>query len=98
MSNHEAMTPTRESSVSDQRHFVTEPTPHDGAGGAQHLAHARPAARTFVADHHHIARLHLAGKDGGSGTLFAIKHTRGTIETQAFLAGDFRDRSFGREV
>src|SRR5687768_5440189 len=98
MSNHEPMTPTGESSVSDQGNFVAESAPHDGAGGTQHFTHARPTARTFVADHHHVAWLHLAGENGRGGAFFTVEDSRRAGETQAFLARDFRHDSLRREI
>ena len=35
---------------------VVEAHALDGGGGGEHLLHARPAARPFVADHDHVAR------------------------------------------
>jgi len=98
MSNHEAMTPTGESSVSDQGHLVAETASHDRASRAQHLAHARTAARSFVSNHDHVAGFHLAGEDRRGGALFAIEHASGAGEAQAFLAGNLGDCAFRREV
>src|SRR5689334_5125121 len=98
MSNHEPMTPTGESSVSDEGHLVAEAAPHDRAGGTQHLAHARTTAWPFIADHDDIARLHFSRENRLRRTLFAIEHARGAREAQTFLARDLRNRAFGREV
>src|SRR5688572_20837447 len=98
MSNHEAMTPAGKSSVSDQRDLVAEAASHDGAGRTQHLAHAGAAARSLVAYDDDVARLHLAGEDRLCGALFTVENSRAASEPQAFLAGDFRHRPFGREV
>src|SRR5205814_2268931 len=42
------------------------------AADAEHLAHAGPALRTLVTDHHAVAFLDLAADDRREGVLFAI--------------------------
>ena len=42
--------------------------------------------------------MHLAGEDRRRRAFFAVEHSRRARETQAFLAGDFRDRTFRREA
>ena len=55
---------------------------YDGRGGREHLLHARAAARAFVADHHHVAVLHLAGQDAAQRVLLRLVDARGALELQ----------------
>src|SRR6187455_905019 len=98
MSNNEAVAATGKSSIGDERNFVAEPSPHDGACRTQHFPHSGTTARTFVANHHDIARFDLAGKDRSRGAFFTIKNSGSASEAQSFLAGDLRNRAFRREV
>src|SRR5690606_25991176 len=44
------------------------------AGGIEHLLHARPAARAFVADDHHVTGLDPIAQDGLHRRLLALEH------------------------
>ena len=57
--DHEAVGRAAEAAVGHQRHAVRKSRADDRAGHAEHLAHARSAARTFVADDHDVAGLDL---------------------------------------
>src|SRR5580700_10625377 len=98
MSDHEAVTTAGEATVRDQRDLAAEAASGDRAGWAEHLAHAWSTARTFAADHHHVARTHLTGKNRRGGALLALEHPRPAFEALALLAGDLGDGAFGREV
>src|ERR1035441_4830128 len=49
MRNHEPVRRATETAVRHQRHTVGKARAHDGAGHSQHFAHARTAARPFIA-------------------------------------------------
>src|SRR5205807_8685442 len=48
MADAEAAGAAGEATISDQRHVVAYALPVEGSGGREHLAHARPAARSLV--------------------------------------------------
>src|SRR5512146_2761988 len=64
MSHHEPVATAGEAPIGDQRDLVRQAAADDCARGTQHLAHARTADRTFVADDDDIACTHTPGKDG----------------------------------
>ena len=62
---------------------VTEspsPAPTIAAGDGQHLAHARTAARPFVADDDRVAGLDVAGLHRGERRFFRVEHARRAAE------------------
>jgi hypothetical protein len=51
-------------------------------GGVEHLLHAGAALGTFVADHHHLAGLHLAAEDAGHRRVLALEDPGRAAEGQ----------------
>src|SRR5262249_53921266 len=74
-------------SVGDQRHLLSHPLPIDQRRYAEHLAHARTANRTFVADHQHLTGGIVALSDRIDAALFVLEHTRDTLEHEALQTG-----------
>src|SRR6266508_5682324 len=72
----------------------------DHTGQRQHLAHARAAARAFVAYDNHVAVLYLAVHDRVGGGLLAVEHACRAAEGHLVLVdrADLDDRAFGRQV
>ncbi len=66
----------RETAIGNQGNLVVEPDALDGRGGGEHLLHPRPAARPFIANHHHVARFHLPGDDPGVGVRLRLEDDR----------------------
>ena len=68
--------------------------------GAEHLLHARPAARALVADDHDVAGLHLALGDARHGLLLAVEEHRGAAVPVHGRdhAGRLHHRAFGSQV
>ena len=62
MADRQARRAAGEAAVGDQRAGLAEPLRLQIAGRIEHLLHAGPAARAFVADHHHVARLDRVGR------------------------------------
>ena len=62
-----------EASVRDERHALAESRADDVARGGEHLLHAGSALRSFVADHHHVAGLHLATENAGARLLLRVE-------------------------
>ena len=87
-----------EAAVGDERHRIAQPGAHDGGGHAQHLAHARAAARPFVADDDDVARLDRAGAHGLERRFFAVEHARRAGMALGVVAGDLHHRAFRREI
>src|SRR5258706_16230363 len=98
MAHDEAVRAAAETAVRDQGHLVAQTETHECARGTQHLAHAWPALRPFVADDDYIAGLDLPAQDRLCGRLLAVEHPRAPFEVQAFLAGNLRHGTLRREV
>ena len=71
---------------------------HDGAGRAEHLAHAGAADGAFMADDDHVPLLDPAAQNRIERVFFAIEHERLSSKALALLAADFRNRAIGREI
>ena len=65
-----------EAAVGDERHVVAQARADDGGRHAEHLAHARPADRAFVADDDDPAGLARAPLGGGEALLPAVHGPR----------------------
>ena len=87
-----------ETPVSNQRHIFAHAGAHNRCSARQHLRHARPALRSFVADHDHIAFLDFMPLQRGKHGLLLVKHARRAGKLFAFLARDLCNRASGREV
>src|SRR4029077_1717874 len=98
MSDHEAMAAAGKASIGNKRDLIPEPAPHDGARRGQHLAHARPPARSLVADDDDVAGAHAPGENGRGRAFLALEHPRTTLEALTLLSGHLRDRPLGGEV
>ena len=61
---------------------LAQPGADDRAGDAEHLAHARPAARPLVADDDDVAGLDGLALDGVERRLLAVEHARRTAVRQ----------------
>ena len=83
VAGHQSVRRAGETAVGEQRHGVAQPGADDGGGDGEHLAHAGPAARTFVANHDHVAGLDLVALHGGEGVFFAIEDARRTAMMRA---------------
>ena len=87
-----------ETSVGDEGDSLAEALTHDGAGGSEHLAHARSALGAFVADDDDVAVFDLAVEDTAKRGFFGFVDDGLAGEGVAFLAGDLGDGAFGGEV
>ena len=72
----ESSSSAAEPAVGEQRDAIGKPRAHDGASDAQHLAHARPSARAFIADHDDIARVNLSTGSRRHGCFLGFEHAR----------------------
>ncbi len=86
MAHHKAVGATRKAAVGNQGHLFAQTSPHNRAGRLEHLRHPRPPLGPFVADHHHMARLHFAAADGIIGLKFTVKHNCLPLKKLTFLA------------
>src|SRR5215470_8039421 len=85
-------------SVGDQRDLQSHALTVEGGRGRQHLAHAGPAARAFVADDQDVAFLVAAAAHRFEGILLAVEAARRSGKLQVGHGGDFHDRAFGSEI
>mmetsp|Transcript_80 Transcript_80/g.176 ORF Transcript_80/g.176 Transcript_80/m.176 type:complete len:625 (-) Transcript_80:19-1893(-) len=99
VAHHETVRAPREPTVSEERAFIPEPRPHDGAGGCEHLRHAGAALGPLVADHDHGA-LELGGvlAQLGQHLLLRVEAEGGALEQQPLLAGDLSHGALRGEV
>ncbi len=95
--HHETVRRAAETAVGHQRHAFRKSFAHDRPGDAQHLAHARTAARPFIPDHHHVARLNTSAGHRGHGLLFAIEHARRTAMLHAVVSRQLDHAAIGRQ-
>src|SRR5262249_61333856 len=68
------------------------------AGDVDHLAHARPALRSLVANDDDVVGLDLAFLDGLEGAFLALEHARGAAMLGLALAGELDHAAAGGEV
>ena len=98
MAQHQALRGTREAPIGDHRHRPAEPFADDRGRDLQHLAHPRPALRTFVPNDHRVAGLDPAGVDRGERILFAVEDTSGAAMGCGGVLRDLGHRAVGCEV
>ena len=98
VANNESVTAAREAAVGDEGDIFEEASASECAGWCQHLGHAGPALRPFVANHDHIARRDAAFFKASEHVFLAVEHAGRAGETEAFFAGDLAYRSAGGEV
>ena len=80
MTDAEPVRATREPSIGDQRGIGTAARALHRTRDRQHLAHARPTLRAFVADHDHIAGFDAIGKDRFHRRFLTVEDARATFE------------------
>src|SRR5204862_2106018 len=85
-----------EPSVGNQRDRFAQARADDRAGDREHLAHARPAARSLVPDDDDVTGLDRLGLDGLERGFFAVEDTRGAAMLHAIGARDLHDGAIGR--
>src|SRR6266850_702356 len=98
VADHHPARGARVAAVGQERHLLTHPLAVNKGGDAEHLAHARPALRAFVADHEHLSRLIGAAFDDIGARLLGIEHARPALERERLESGDLDERAFRREV
>ena len=77
MAGHEAARRAAEATIGHERDRIAQPCADDGRGDAEHLAHARSAARPFVADDDHVAGDDLACElTAAKAVFFAVEDPR----------------------
>ena len=87
-----------EASVGDQRHRVAEPGADDRGRDAEHLAHARAAARPFVADHDDVAAVMRPPCTAANASSSRVEDARRAPVRDAVVPGDLDDAAIRREI
>src|SRR5258708_19065778 len=98
MPHDKTMTPPGATPVRNQCDPPDEAAACEGAGGAEHLAHARTPARALLAHDDDGARAHPAREDRLRRPFLTLKHARRALEAFPFLPGDLRHGALRREV
>ena len=80
MADREARGAAGEAPVGDQGARLAQPARFQIAGRIEHFLHARAAARPFVADDDHVARLDLAAQDALHRVVLALEDARRAVE------------------
>src|SRR5262249_43584447 len=75
--HHETVTRPGEAPVGHEGYGVAQAGALKRAGDVEHLAHARPALRSLVADDDDVVGLDLAFLDGLEGAFLALEDARG---------------------
>src|SRR5262249_25638009 len=89
-----------ESPVGHERADARQSDGLDEARGHQHLLHAPPPPRTFIANHHDVAGPHHARLDRRRRVVFALEYARPTLEREEgrIHARRLHDATVAREV
>src|SRR5205085_7200033 len=82
----------------DEADRIAEAFADDRRRRREHLAHARTAARPFVADHEHIAGTDAVVENRAHRIFYGVEHASRARDLRALEPADFCDRSFGREI
>src|SRR5690606_10828142 len=98
MANEETVRAAGEPSVRHEGDLVPQAGSHEGGRRREHLGHAGAALRAFITDDDHLAPLDLPLLQTAQHLFFAVVAERGTGERQPLLAGNFGDRSGGRDI
>ncbi|MPM94237.1 hypothetical protein SDC9_141382 [bioreactor metagenome] len=100
VSNAGAARAARKAPVGDEGHLLAQAHAHDGAGGAEHFLHTGAAARTFVADDDHFARLNLTGQNAAHCGFLRIVDAGRTAEDlhRSSHAGRLDDCAVGGQI
>ena len=100
MADRQARGAAGEAPVGEQGALLAQAFRLQVARRVQHFLHARPAFRAFVADHHHVAGLHLVAEDAGHRRVLAFVDTRRAFEhMHGFVhARGLHHAAIGRDV
>ena len=98
VAGHEAVGGAAEAPVREQRDLLAEPGAVDRGRDGEHLAHARPPGRAFVADDDDVPRLDAAVGRGRHRRLLALEHARRPAVPAALVAGELDHAALGGEV
>src|SRR4051794_8175049 len=107
MTDARARCPATESTIGNQRNLVSQSHAGDVARRRKHLLHARPATRTFIANDHHVARLHFSRENPGARVILIFENDAWTFEDKSRTAilfelftdaGGFDHTALGREL
>src|SRR5438132_757188 len=98
VADHQTSGCAAEASVGDQGYAFTETFAHNRRGHAQHLAHARAAFWTFIADHHHVSSFDLLAGHRLHRGFFGIEDARWAGVGLAFVATHLYYSAAGSQV
>ena len=94
----EAVGPTREAPVGDQSCVGASARTLHGPGDGQHLAHARTALRSLVADHHDVAGVDAVAEHGLHGAVLTVEDPGHALELLEVDAGHLEHGTLGRQA
>jgi len=100
MSHRKAGGAPRKTAVGDQSAHLVEFHRFQVGSGIEHLLHAGASARTFIADHHHVAGTDGLAEDAVAGLFLGIKDPGGTGECQhgGIHTGSFHDAAVTGDI
>src|SRR5688572_19842270 len=98
MADHEAVGGAGETAVCEWPGFVSESFTVKSAGDGEHLAHAGPAARTFITNDDDVTGVDFAGHDRGHCILLTFEDARRSFHAQVFDSGNLYNCAIRREI
>ena len=98
MARHQAARRAGEAPVRKQRHLLAKALPHQRRRDRQHLAHARTARGTLVADDHDVAGLDRLRRHRRHRRLLGLEDAGRPAVLAPLVARDLHDAAVRREV
>ena len=98
MTGHETMGRSGEPAIGKERNGITQTGAHKSSGNPEHLAHSRPAFRTFIANHNDVVRFNLSFLHRLEGVFLAIEDTGRTFVNHSFMPRNFNHATFRRQI
>jgi len=86
------------SPIGEQRDRCAQTSALNRSGDGQHLAHAWPTFRAFIANHNDITSLDLSTLHSGKGVLFSVEDSSWAAVTQRFLPRNFHHAAFRSHI
>src|SRR5437763_10741184 len=98
MTNHQTASRPTKAAIGEQCHRLAQASANDSTGNPQHLAHAWPTSRPFVANDHDISGLDLAKRHRAHGIFLAIKDSGRPPVIESLMTSNLDHTSLRRKI
>ncbi len=98
VTSHQSTRGPGETAVRQQCHRIAETCTHQRRRHAEHLPHARTAARTFVANDQHIPSSNTSLLHRCERGFFTVENARRSAVMKMLVSRNFDHASFGSEI